>query len=277
MRNANGTGPYRAQELRVRRPTRAGRQSALVGPARQRRRGDLRRHPVRRDAAGRARLGPGRLRHRSAVPGRRRGCKQEGRFKLAADRPTSARSISASTRAATSCSSATSRAAIRSRTCACGARSTRRSTSTRSSPRCCADRRRATGSYVSRLRRRLRAGSRRRLPYDPAAARALLEGSGLSGRLLGDARLRQRRVPRRRVPGDRRHARAGRHPDDVPAVADGDVLSQAHAGDDELFRVRLVAGDRRLADAECDRAQLRRRRRRHLQRRPLFESASSIS
>ena len=99
-----------------------------------------------------------------------------------------------------------------------------------------------TGSYRLAADRRLpRPSSNSRLRYDPAAARRAAQGSRLPRRLRGDARLRQRRLPRRGVPGDRRHARAGRHPDDVPALADRDILPQADAGDDQLLRVRLVA------------------------------------
>ncbi len=92
--------------LRVRRPLRAGRQSALVGPARQRRRGDLCRHPVRRDAAW-PRSFPGRsisssIRRSRTFP----ACKRKAASSSPRS-PTSARNISASTRAATSCSSAT--------------------------------------------------------------------------------------------------------------------------------------------------------------------------
>ena len=52
----------------------------------------------------------------------------------------------------------------------------------------------------------------RRLPYDPAAARASLAGGRLSERLQGAAGRLGRQRPRRllRVPG--RHARRGRHP-----------------------------------------------------------------
>ncbi len=104
--------------------------------------------------------------------------KQEGRFKLVPIgryRDPVSRLRSEPRRTAVR---ARSRDAIRSRICACGAPSIRRSTSTRSLPRCCAGRRRRRGSYLSRRVDGYVPALDRRLPYDPAAARQLLGEAG---------------------------------------------------------------------------------------------------
>ena len=187
-------------------------------------------------------------------------------------RPTSARSTSASTRRATSCSSPTSRGAIRSRTCACGARSTTRSTSTRSSPRCCADRRRPPArtsralvdGYVPELEKRL--------PYDPSAARALLKDAGYAdgfGVTLDCVNIAFRAAVCQAIAG--MLAQVGIRVD-VPAVPDGarsfPKLTQASSS---FFEFGWTPTHRCVGDAERDRAQLHRRRAGRLQRRPLLE------
>ena len=103
----------------------------LVGQVgEQPRRGRVHADRQRRDARRGAALGRDRPDGAGAAAGRRA---HQGRpASTCCKAPSCARSSSAWTRSATSCSSATSRARTRSRTCACAAPSTRRSTRRRS-------------------------------------------------------------------------------------------------------------------------------------------------
>ena len=107
-----------------------------------------------------------------------------------------------------------------------------------------------TGSFISPLARRSRAGTGEAPSVRPGEGARAAEGGRLSGRLRRHAGLRERHLPHGGVPGDRGDADAGRHPRDVPAVAELAVLPQADAGDGEFLRIRLDAGDRRLVDPQ---------------------------
>src|SRR2546430_2265307 len=100
----------------------------------------------------------------------------------------------------------------------------------------------ATGSFFSRLVDGYVPELDRRLPYDVAAGPGLPQEAG-DPRGFGVAL----------------------------DCADGDVLSQAHTGNDELLRGRLVAVVRRMAVAHCALPYLLDRRHRHLQRRALLQ------
>ena len=128
-----------------------------------------------------------------------------------------------------------------------------------------------TGPLLSTARRRLLPELDKRLPYDPAKARALLRRPA-TRTAFGHARLRERRLARERLPGApamltqvgiRATFRRAHAPQFFPK------LSQATAS---FIEFGWTPDDRRLAAAQRAVPHVRQGRPRHVQRRPLQQS-----
>ena len=227
---------------------RAGQELQLVGQGReQRRRGRVhadrqRRHP-RRGAAFRRdrRDGAG------AAAGRR--AHQVGRASTCCRAPSCARSSSAWTRSATSCSSATSRARTRSRTCACATPSTRRSTRRRSRRASCAARRCRPALMVGAAVRGFQADMNKRPAVRPRSGEEAAGRCRLPERLRGRHELPQRplRQRRRDLPGGGGEPRAHRRQGQPHGRDEGQLLPEDPAPRHQLLPARLDAEHRRLA------------------------------